>query len=447
MMRVSVLEMHQHFLYLPFYVAKNADFYGYLADCNVQFDSVASKTDVGVLDALYSERHRSSAAFAICDPAPLLDMEFEEGRTPAILAAMVVNAAIWAVDKEAEPVQTFDELRKFQKVISFERGTTTYGIARRIVGSASLDRIQPVSPGMELPALLYERDAIALSPDILHAIDVQAVGVDRTGGRRKIILPIGGTPEYSNVMVTALITRKDVVDRHPQIAAGMVRAIQRSTHTVKHKLDDVVQFAVDRFDRSEDHVSQALDMANDCHVFPETVLIKKVQWENACRAYAEASHRRWDARARARVQESYSSMIIPFAHMAADAAKNELLDGRKPPRSIWESASTWKYIAAALLAMFFLSGSILYLHPRLSEWSIEVLCVLLALVGAGMSRLHRLRLRSARFWVHAAMYCIGVLLLYLTPSLTSEPFRSFAMAIVPAIPLLDLGVYLTPRRG
>ena len=162
-------------------------------------------------------------------------------------------------------------------------------MARRLAGSKNLQRIVQVPPGRELVALAAEPDAVALSPDILYVMNAS-----NQQQVLKVILPVGTTQEYGNVLVTALVTRRSVVEEHAALIKGMLTAIQQAVLEVNVRSPAVLDNASKRFNRGKALVVQALEAANDAGVFPPNIVVQRGHWNAAVNAYCESEGKRSD---------------------------------------------------------------------------------------------------------------------------------------------------------
>lgn len=182
---VFIIQMDQHFLYLPIYFAKHKGFFGYVPDeYEIDFKTSLERTDISAYEELMLRRtNENEIKFAITDPTVVINRPLGVHEpSPVILAAMITNAAFWAVDHRAHEIKHFSDLGSFDKVIAYHPGTTSYGIAARVLREAGKDvselNIKTVNRGEELLALTYsEHGTVAISPDIL---EIDAL-IDRGG--------------------------------------------------------------------------------------------------------------------------------------------------------------------------------------------------------------------------------------------------------------------------
>lgn len=300
---VHVSQMGKHFLYLPFYFALESDFFGYIsAEYKLENDFPRPLTDNVAYDNMMSSHPEyENVLFAVTDPIQVLRTPKDASDPPVILASLITNAAFWAINHGSIIVKFFDDLALFDKLISYAKGTTSYGIASRVYleGTKSQkkeDFIVPVEPGQELLKLAeFERNStvVALSPDLLkiqHALKNHA--------SYRLELALGRTPEYSGVLVTALLTKKSVVTEHRQLISGMLRGLQEALLRVQMEESIIVKFSERYFTGAKSVAKEAISKANEAQVYPSNIMISEPHWMNAVRAYTEANAGTWGVQAK-----------------------------------------------------------------------------------------------------------------------------------------------------
>jgi hypothetical protein len=336
-MRVQIAIMANHFLYLPLYYAHSKGFFGYIdpATHDVEIILASPRSDAGALAMLLSDQPgEQEVHFAVCDAMLIYQRPEEDRARIGVLANLITNAAIWAIDKEAPPATSLGELARFERVICYEEGTTTYGIARRIV-AGDTDRIVKVAPGQEFIALARYQNSIALSPDIITAINAA-----RSPGRMQIVLPLASTAEYHDVMVTALLARSDFIGQNKDFTHNLLRALQRALIAVRFELDDIIDFARDRFNESREAITAALAAANAALVFSVNIAVQRTQWASASRASIESRHLEFDESLSEPIAHAYDQLVTPYSVFALTAMKTEIgrhydirLTGERPTRA------------------------------------------------------------------------------------------------------------------
>lgn len=333
--RVKIIEMAHHFLYLPVHYAHHAKFFGCVPDrYELSVESTPSKTDRGAYRQLMSGAKSGDdyIGFAVADPAELLHDQDTQLSPPVVLAGLITNSSFWAVDRRTHKIRFLRDLASFDKIIAFAEGTTSNGIAHRIYRDANKrPSVRSVEPGKELTLLTSSpKGTMALTPDLL--------GIDKLLSDQADIyhvdLALGTTPEYNNVLVTALLSRADVVQEHPELVRGLLTAIQRAMLLVRFADPRVVKFAIDSYGESEGRIAGALRRAADAQVFPASIEVSQAHWLNAARAAADAAGRPYDDAEHDRVGHLFRSAVEPYQVYAKDAIRADIL-----PRLDAESGS------------------------------------------------------------------------------------------------------------
>lgn len=393
----KIVVMTDHFLYLPLYYASSKNYFGFLPPGHsINIVPSIDRTDVSAFRMLMdvtSEENRE-IDFAVADPACILDSNSGTGPAPVILAELISNTAFWAIDRRTRPISFIKDIASFDRIIAFHPGTTSYGIASRIFRDAGkAEAIKRVQPGQELVALQdSKKGTIALSPDIL--------GIDQlisNHSEYNIDLALGSTPEYNSVLLTGLMTRSDVAAQYPELARGLLKALQQSLLLIKQCTPDVVRYANDRFlGYGEDHVVRALYRTDECHVFPTTIEVSEAHWINAARVACDAKKGcRWDAAAQSEALRLYQQSILPYSHLAKSAV-HEIYSRvataleTEPPKT-----SIIKELGVPLLWLAVSGVVTKWLH-----WSAPVALACAVLLGVSVARLAGFAFRSMGWFLH-----------------------------------------------
>jgi hypothetical protein len=193
------------------------------------FEDLA-KTDKQVIERLMNS-NGSDIVFAIADPASIFEYQAQhDAKDIVILAALLTNAAFWAVDHDNHTVENLQHLDQFDKIVAYGEGTTSHRIARTI----NPQKTQSVPPKTEIEVLTQgnrQESVIVLTPDL--------VGLEKTlfnNNEYQVKLNVGSTTEFDEVLITALITRRDVIDHHPELVKEVLKGIQRACYLVQ--IDD-----------------------------------------------------------------------------------------------------------------------------------------------------------------------------------------------------------------
>lgn len=291
--RVKILVMERHFLYLPVYLAQfdcpkhgKEPFYGKVpSKYSVEVtppQRTGGRSDAAVFDALMDARLGSSdIMFAICDPTVLLS---RQDKTAMMAASVISSSAFWAVNHNAHGVTLVSDLSSFERIICYGEKTTSNLIARRIV-KRETDKLVVVEGTQEIEALeRHGEGTLAISPELLKIANL-IHGPQRQGEKRaEIVLELCTTKEFSNVLTSALFTREEVVEQHPDLVVGVLAALQTALLAIHARHPIVAECA--RHNYSDAYcVDQALDIAIRGSVFPETVQVRRDRWQRACEFY------------------------------------------------------------------------------------------------------------------------------------------------------------------
>jgi hypothetical protein len=339
--RVTIVETAHHFLYLPLHYALHANCFGCVpSNYEIGLWPAPSKTDREAYKLLMKGRAEGYEyiGFAVADPAELLHDQDNHLAPPVVLAGLITNSSFWAVDRRTHEVRFLRDLAAFDRIIAFPEGTTSHGIATRIYRDAQkTPAIQTVEPGKELTLLTdFAKGTIALTPDLLGLDKLLADQSDKY----HVDLVLGKTPEYNNVLVTALLSRTDVVNDHPNLVRGLLMAIQRATLLVRIADPEVIRYAMDTYGESESRITGALRRAADAQVFPATIEVSQAHWENAGRAAADAAARQYDKNEHERVRRMFQSAVNPYKGTVMQAITDDILPRLKMDLSVNVHRST-----------------------------------------------------------------------------------------------------------
>jgi ABC-type nitrate/sulfonate/bicarbonate transport system substrate-binding protein len=369
------------FLYLPLYYARQKNWFNFLPPgYDIDITSSVGKTDKSCFDMLMSENSTyANIAFALADPTAILD-HFPLGRQrrPAVIASMITNTAFWAVNHGSLRSRDAFDLAKFDKIITFGPGTTSYGIAAGILRRAARDTasaIYDVDPKQELTTLLKgTKGNVCLSPDILGIGEVLENNVGF-----EIELALGVTPEFDNVLETALITRTDVLNEHGELVDALLKALQYALVMVRIQEPDVVQYADDYFrGKGEERVRRALNLAREANVYPTNIEVREACWIKAAEVAAHADAATFTPEKRQEAREVFDATIAPHINRANDAvdAAYAALRGSLQIRDVGETRwNAIEWVSCGVIA------SALVMAPVLARW---LDWAIVALIGAAV---------------------------------------------------------------
>ena len=411
--KMQIVVMDKHFLYLPLYYAKSKNFFGFVPG-NYELEIVlsADHTDESAYQMLMDSGYgkNTEVNFAVADPSVTLNTSHSFEGTPAILASLITNTAFWAVDRKTHQIVLPKDLAGFQKIIAFKPGTTSHSIAQRIFRDASkTPSIQPVNPSQELIALQKSTNTVALSPDILsidHLLYYQK--------HFNIDLALGTTQEFSNVFMTAFLSRQDVVEQHRPLVMGLLKALQLSLILVRAQAPDLIEYAADRFSDSKDRVKSALNRAEQAQVFPPSIEVSVASWMNAAKIWYESGDREFQSDEQKEAKLRFQNIAQPHLSLAK-AAINELYSQVSTPS---KTPSTWKPAlrasGAAALCFAVATAVVKWCH-----WSGIGVLILLTTVAILLASWLRFK-RASSTWLLHWFYCAAiqlVILAWLSPPL------------------------------
>ena len=324
--RLRLITPGDHFLYLPLYFAGFRKFFDRIPErYHLVIESLSTVTDDRAFHMLTNRSYPlyADVAFAVCDPTVLLKREGGGGSHPVVAAALVTNTAFWVVDHRVNEVETLGELRRFQRVVAFHPGTTGHRIAKHIVKAAGNNMaIDCVDMGAEILRFTQsDEGTLVLSPNLLEIDELVA---DRD--EHQIAFILANAPEFSNVLVTSLVTRQDVIYDHPELFRGLLTSLAYSMMKVRAADDDVVTYASGRFNRSEDRIRKVLEVALRSHVLPTNLEVSLPQWENAAKAYYETISRPFDEEAKLGITRMFRTHIGPHSEAVARAVARAVVD-------------------------------------------------------------------------------------------------------------------------
>ncbi len=358
--KVKIVQMDKHFLYLSLYYAQHCNFFGYLPqNYEIEIYNLGKfeHTDENAFKALMREPYEKKGIhYAICDPVQVLNTtHISSDYKPVILGSLITNSSFWAIDHYTHTTKAFKDLALYDKIITYPIGTTSYNIAEQLFAVSGKkckkeEFIKTVQPNYELLELRESpAGTIALSPNPFEIHEL--ISNDESF---KINLPLGSTPEYSNVLVTALLSRHEFVNNHRELTIGLLKALQRATALIKHydendsESTQLLPF-VDRYFTDGKNASGALDMALNAKVFPDTVEINQLQWQKAVRAWNFHS----DVSESDQLAEtSYDNYIRPFLHFANEAYTEVMIKPILPEKNIFKKNKNRSFVVISSIGCF-----------------------------------------------------------------------------------------------
>jgi hypothetical protein len=437
----KIVVADEHFLYLPLYFARHKNFFGLLpSGTQITIERSASYTDRSAFEMLMDE-HKATyrdVDFAVCDPATIL-FRTPPNTHPVVLAGLVTNSAFWVVNHKANLGPHLENLATFNEIIAFKRGTTSFGIASRIFHAPEkASSILTVNPKEELNLLVDSGPStIALSPDILRIHKLLETKGDVFG----IEMALADTTEYHGMLVTALITRRDVLEKKPELTRALLQALQIALYAVRDRTEEVVSYAAQRFEEGRHTVEGALREAERAAVYPAEIRVSHPNWMKLAETAYRSLEHQFDATAREKARSFYLTSVEPYeiwASQAVRAAKRstESEPTASPAMAVREGStpqglasvkvepasqpSTWKRVSpwlAALLPCLIVAAvyvSYIQLMPvKLPWYTAAGLAVVLALsiVWAHSVHVEPWTLGGIAFWLPMLAACLMMIAL------------------------------------
>lgn len=290
---VKILVMDRHFLYLPLYLAQfdhpesgKLPFFGkvppqYAVEVT-RPPREKDRTDRAVFDELMDARLASSnIMFAACDPTVLLA---RQEKNALMAASLITSSAFWAVNHDARDVRLVSDLSSFNRILCYKEGTTSNLIARRIA-KRDTSKLTVVDGTDEIRRLIgFGEGTLAISPEVLKIANLVHGPLPPGEKRAEIVLELCTSKEFSNVLTTALFTRAEVVEKHPELVSGVLAALQIALLAI-HAGHPIVKESARHNFADAFCLDEALAIASGGNVFPETIQVRRDRWQRACEFY------------------------------------------------------------------------------------------------------------------------------------------------------------------
>jgi|GEM_PF-4739718 len=325
MKHIRIVEMSHHFLYLPLYHALRTDeCYGYLPsgyEIDIPRQPMGGRTDEMAMKALLE---RNECDLVVCDPTQIFNTKIKSKHRPAVLASLVVNTAFWAVNHNTNTIELFTDLGVYDGIIAYRKGTTSYLIAEKIFnlksreGIEAKDFIQEVDKDNVLTTLQESKPTVgAISPEILDITNL----IKLEPSKYSLDLAIGKTPDFSDILTTAIISTREFVDKNRAFVAGFLRAIDRAIRETNRGEQLVMNRALTLFEDKgyPEHIEEAYTLAVDARVFPDSIEVSNAQWMKAAQLFFESSEGKWEEEQQRKAARAFDEYIATYAHIAKDA--------------------------------------------------------------------------------------------------------------------------------
>ncbi|OAN61010.1 hypothetical protein A8B79_05915 [Balneola sp. EhC07] len=432
MREIEIVQMASHFLYLPLYVCQEYNFFDLLPpNVKVNVRSSVERTDEGALDDLMSNPEK--VKFAVCDPSGVLYDNNKASFRPIPIMALVNNTAFWAVNHGKYNSRTLQDLARYDKIIAFKKGTTSYEIANRIYTSANKKpNIKSVGSKQELVALREHSDddsVLVLSNDIVW---IDALVKENKDQEFRIDLDISNTPEYHNILTTALLTRSDVIEQDFDIIEAIVAALQKAITLCVFDDERVVKVASRRFENThEELASSALQRANESSLFPASAKITKAQWVKKCIVSSDARNKKVTNDQILQFEAFYEEKIKPISIRLDNAFKR----GVNTDGSIISNKKE-KLLLGVLTGSIALALIGLLVSVSINKAYLKVFTFVPAVIGAGIYISEKiidyfdLRQNLTFCYIHYSLFSVIASILIISLFPFSESFSQLLVTVL-----------------
>lgn len=347
--RVRIVMMDSHFLYLPLYIAEHLDFFGLLpSGVKCELEVAEPATDRRAYELLMDQDAADAreVLFAVCDPVEVFLEPQLHGSLARVLCAIITSRAFWAIDRGTLRINEPRDIGKYQQIIAYGEGTTSYRLARELLKAAGRTddelnaAIRPTTVFEEFDVLRRSAPGtIALSPNVLA---MEKLVAEREFRRE---FSLAQARDYDQVLTTALLTTATTASRHEPLVRGLVNALQRAVVLVRSESAEVIEYAERRWGEAygKENVAKALRRANEEKLFPATLEIRESHWDAAVRS-ARASDSREYGEIAERASRTFRECVGSCSHFAADAFTGLMSDIREP-----DEAADWRKRVSTML--------------------------------------------------------------------------------------------------
>ena len=195
---------------------------------------------------------------------------------------MITGTAFWAVNHE-QRTTTVSDLCKFKGIVSFEEGSTSYDLAKSIVSDAEdqAPQIIQVKPEQEF-ALLKSGgpDQVILTPNVIAVSEFL-----QDNSAYSVEISIGSHYEFSDLLLTSIAVKSQVIDDDPFLVTGFLKGIQHALNSIHSKSDHLVNYACKTFKSDKLIIETALKLSFDSRVFPQSIKVDEALWMRALSGY------------------------------------------------------------------------------------------------------------------------------------------------------------------
>jgi hypothetical protein len=331
--------MEKYFLYLPVYYAIYKDLYDFTKDPSNNYNYTllqadkpdnAVKTDKAVFECLVkrSSEEPESAVFAIGDPRSIALKPNWATSPVRLIGALITGSPFWAIDHGKCETLTINDLCKFDSIVSYTPGTTSYDLVCSVLrdNGISLSKLDPVPAKTEIPKFLEpsapggnNNQTITITPDIIGIVDTNA-----SRDYDIVEYSVGSDHNLSYLLITALATTQDTIYKHPELVMAFIKSVQRAINELHARNPEIIRYAATVFTKNDEaKVLKALELADQSHVYPHDIGINEVLWLNAVTRAIRADGEQVTENSLKRSKEVYS-LIGKSNEQLVRSALNEL---------------------------------------------------------------------------------------------------------------------------
>ena len=292
--KVQIKQMAKTFLYLPLYYAINENFFEYLDQEPYKYEFTTSEvtvqTDQEVFEILAKPMADNNVDiyFGIGDPRSLVDrasdVQHDQTSQVALIGALITGTAFWAIDHGTSEsrTKTAADLCNFEQIVAYEKGTTSYNLAKTILSDAqeastsrNLPGIQTCSPNQEFTILKNNQSRhVILSPNVLKVSQIVQQGYS-------LELCIGSFFQHSDILLTAIATTDGTVRNYPTMVEGFAKGVQQAIFEIHARTPKLIDYACEEFGCDRKTIENALDLADESRVFPSFITLNESLWMRA----------------------------------------------------------------------------------------------------------------------------------------------------------------------
>ena len=261
--RVTVAQFGDLLLYMPLYIAKDADLF---SKRNLEIEIVSTGGD----DKTYAAVLSGSAQFGVADPT-FVAIAHERGQPGSVVALLIDGVPNYGVSisPEAGPIESAADLAG-KTVATVPAPSTSYALARKLYESAGLEPlIYQVAPSGLVPSLRTGQADYAL------LIEPWVSTVVREGGTIGFSL----MDYYPHFALTGVTTSRELLSESPELAVQVLEALIEATRIFYDDPAITLRIARQRFsgERPEDLESGLARMRED-QIYPRELQMTQEAW-------------------------------------------------------------------------------------------------------------------------------------------------------------------------